>query len=203
MLKSQPETITAWQQGDEQAVRIVFDAYYLQSVRLAILSGLPVDVAQDCAQEAFVHAFQRRRQLRDPAAFPLWFHRIVTRHILDVLRSKQHDKEHPLEVFGDLSEDWGRRRLPQPEEEAISTEERAHLWYAVQQLPPQYRVPLVLRYYGDFSLREVAALMGKREGTIRVIIHRALQRLRTFAEGQTWEVRGPVMHHIEVGQRGL
>jgi RNA polymerase sigma-70 factor, ECF subfamily len=147
-----------------------------------------------------VHAFQRRHQLRDPPAFPLWFHRIVTRHVLDTLRGRKRNQEQPLEVIGELSEDWERRRLPQPDEEAISGEERAHLWQAVQLLPPHYRVPLVLHYYSDFSFREVATLMGKREGTIRVIIHRALQQLRTLSREQSWGVHGQVNQYIEVGQ---
>jgi RNA polymerase sigma-70 factor, ECF subfamily len=200
MLKSQPAIIAAWQQGDEQAVHAVFDTYYPQAVRFAVLSGLSVEAAQDCAQEAFVHAFQRRHQLRDPPAFPLWFHRIVTRHVLDTLRGRKRNQEQPLEVIGELSEDWERRRLPQPDEEAISGEERAHLWQAVQLLPPHYRVPLVLHYYSDFSFREVATLMGKREGTIRVIIHRALQQLRTLSREQSWGVHGQVNQYIEVGQ---
>jgi RNA polymerase sigma-70 factor, ECF subfamily len=177
-----PATITSWQQGDEQAVRAVFNLCYPQAVRLAVLSGLSTDAAQDCAQEAFLHAFERRLQLRDPVAFPLWFHRIVTRHILDACRGKQNAREAPLEAADKLYEDWRRYQPQQPDEVVISAEEYSQIWQNVQLLPPLYRVPLVLRYYGDFSLHEVAKLMGKREGTIRVTIHRALQQLRTLSQ---------------------
>ncbi len=204
MLESQHAAITAWQQGDEQAVRFIFDTYYPQAVRFAVLSGLSIEAAQDCAQEAFIHAFQRRHQLRDPAAFPLWFHRIVTRHVLDILRGKWRTltKEQSLDVADELSEDWQRQqpRPAQPDEEAISAEERAHLWQAVQQLPPPYRVPLVLHYYSDFSFREVAALMGMREGTIRVTVHRALQQLRTLAQKQAREAQEQVAQRVEISQ---
>ena len=177
-----PAIVTPWLYGDDQAVRTVFSICYPQAVRMAVLSGLSTETAQDCAQEAFLHAFERRHQLRDPVAFPLWFHRIVTRHILDAYRGSQRGKEAPLEAANELSEDWGRNHTQQPDEMVISAEEYAQLWRNVQQLPPLYRVPLVLRYYGDFSLREVAELMGKREGTIRVTIHRALQQLRILSQ---------------------
>lgn len=175
-------TVTAWKQGDEQAERIVFGFCYPQAVRLAVLSGLSTEAAQDCAQEACFHAFKRRHQLYNPVAFPLWFHRIVTRHILNICKRQQRNKEIPLEDAEELNEDWGRHQLAQPDEVIISEEESARLWQNVQLLPPLYRIPLVLHYYEDFSFYEVAELMGKREGTIRVSIHRALQRLRVLSQ---------------------
>ena len=200
MQGSQPAIIAAWQRGDEQAVHLVFTMYYPRAVRLAVLGGLSLEAAEDCAQEAFVHAFQRRRQLRDPVAFPLWFHRIVTRHLLDTLRNQQHHREQPLELADELSEDWGRHQLPQPDEQVISSEEREHLWHAVQLLSSQHRVPLVLHYYGDFSFREVATIMGKREGTVRVIIHRALQQLRTLAQKEIHTSQEQTVYQARVSQ---
>jgi RNA polymerase sigma-70 factor (ECF subfamily) len=170
--------LEGWRRGDEGAVRALFDAYYPRAVRLAVLSGLTLTQAQDCAQEAFVRAFERRRQLRDPKAFALWFHRLLTRHVLDTCEAAGKNRAVSLDEVGDLPEDWHRRGPTQPEEFAIAAEEGSQLWRRVQLLPARYRIPLVLRYYGDFSLREVAELMGMREGTTRVTIHRALAQLR-------------------------
>jgi RNA polymerase sigma-70 factor, ECF subfamily len=64
----------------------------------------------------------------------------------------------------------------------VLAEKREQLWRSVQQLPLHYRIALIMHYYGDFSYREIAKLMDKREGTIRVIIHRALQQLRTLTD---------------------
>ncbi len=172
--------ILAWQQGDEQAVHALFIQYYPRAVHIAALSGLPLEAAQDCAQDAFIRAFKCRRQLRDPASFSLWFHRIVTRCVLDALKAHAQQREISLEANTELHEQW-RDVAPSPDEAAILTEEREALWRQVQLLPSTYRVPLVLRYYGDFSVREVASLLGKRENTVRVLIYRALQQLRTRA----------------------
>jgi RNA polymerase sigma-70 factor (ECF subfamily) len=202
MSEDQPALVAAWQQGEERAVRAIFDTYYPRAVRIALLSGLPEETAQDCAQEAFVHAFQRRHQLRDVQAFPLWFHRIITNHIIDQLRRQQRNKEQPLDLSEDMSEDWGRHHLPQPDEHAILSEERDHLRNEIQRLPVKYRVPLVLHYYGDFSFREIAAIIGKREGNVRVIIHRALQRLRTLAQEQTPHAQGHLLQPVTVSHQG-
>lgn len=179
MRDEQRVLVEGWLRGDEASVRRLFEAYFPRSVRIATLSGLTLDTAKDCAQETFVHAFERRRQLRDAQAFPLWFHRILTRHILDALSaSPLHHEEH-LEEAAPLIEDWQRRETPQPDALAVAAEARAELWQHVQALSPRYRVPLVLRYYGDYSTREVAELLGLREGTTRVMLHRALGQLRS------------------------
>ncbi|GCE03973.1 RNA polymerase sigma factor [Dictyobacter aurantiacus] len=182
MSESQVAIIAAWQQGDEQAVRTLFNLHYPRLVQLAVLSGLPPEEAKDCAQEAFLRSFEHRNQLRDLTAFPLWFQRITTRHILNTIKARQRHRHVPLDETNELSEDWQRTRIPLPDEIAISTERQEHLWQCVQALPAHYRVPLVLRYYDDLSLREVADILGKREGTIRVLIHRALQRLRATSQ---------------------
>lgn len=182
MSESEAAIVAAWQRGDEQAVRTLFNLHYPRLVRLAVLSGLQLEEAQDCAQEAFLRAFERRHQLRDLTAFPLWFQRIATRHILNTLKAHQRHKHVPLDEGGELSEDWERTQVALPDEIAISIESQEQLWQCVQALPPNYRVPLVLRYYGDLSLREIADVLDKREGTVRVLIHRALQRLRLSSQ---------------------
>lgn len=184
MYESETTTIMNWQNGDENAVRAIFNIYYPRAVRLAVLSGLKPEEAQDCAQEAFLLAFERRRQLRNPVAFSLWFHRIITHHILDFIRASYRDKEVPLKEAAELTEDQTGRQVKQPDEIAITAEGSTQLWKNIQKLAPHYRIPLVLRYYGDFSLREIAKLMGKREGTIRVTIHRALYQLRLLSNDE-------------------
>ncbi|MEO7003034.1 MAG: RNA polymerase sigma factor [Ktedonobacterales bacterium] len=172
------DVLDAWRRGEEEGVRTVFASYYPRAVRLAALSGLHADEAQTCAQDAFTRAFERREQLRDLRAFPLWFHRIVTRAILDTLAARHADREVALDAVGDLAESWARESSPQPEALALAAEQRAAVWERIQRLPTNYRVPLVLRYYGDFSVREVAEMMDLREGTLRVTLSRALARLR-------------------------
>lgn len=182
MNESELSLIRAWQQGEDQAIWAIFNQYYPKAVNVALLSGLTLEEAQDHAQESFLHAFECRHQLRDPAAFPLWFYRITTSRLLDAIKSKQHLREVSLENVKELIETSVDHQATTPDEIMILAERREQLWGRVQKLSPHYRIPLVLRYYGDFSLHEIATLIGKREGTVRVIIHRALQQLRILAK---------------------
>jgi len=171
--------VAGWRRGDEAAARALFDAYYPKAVRLGALSGLAADEAQDCAQEAFVRAFERRAQLREPAAFAVWFHRIATSQILAALERRQR---RPIQATPPHApEDWQRDHGPQPDEAAVAAEERERRWRDVQALPARQRIAIVLRYYGGHSTREMAQILGMREGAARVTLHRALRHLREIA----------------------
>jgi RNA polymerase sigma-70 factor (ECF subfamily) len=181
------ERLQGWRRGDETAAREVFARYYPRAVRIALLSGLSSADAQDCAQDAFVQAYERRAQLRDLKAFPLWFHRIVTRRILDTLAGPRQ-RERALES-GTGDEIWNGAAYAPPSDELVAlAEEREEIWRWVQTLAPRARTAIVLRYYADFSTREVASMLDVREGAARVILHRAVTELRELArESRAWE----------------
>jgi RNA polymerase sigma-70 factor, ECF subfamily len=170
--------VNTWQRGDEAGTRALFEAIYPYAVRLSALSGLSMDDARDCAQDAFTHAYERRMQLRDPQAFALWFHRILTRTILDRVSRQRRQQQAPLEAAEELVEDWQRNAPGQPDEEALEAERRAQVWRRVQGLEPRARLAITLRYYGDCSPREVAKALGIREGAARTLLSRALSQLR-------------------------
>jgi RNA polymerase sigma factor (sigma-70 family) len=174
------ERLQGWRRGDEAAAREVFARYYPRAVRIALLSGLSSADAQDCAQDAFVQAYERRTQLRDLKAFPLWFHRIVTRRILDTLAGPRK-RERVLEGASG-ADSWSAAQIalnaPASDELVVRAEEREEIWRWVQALAPRARTAIVLRYYADFSTREVASMLDVREGAARVILHRAIAELR-------------------------
>jgi RNA polymerase sigma-70 factor, ECF subfamily len=175
--------LQGWRRGDEAATREVFSIYYPRAVRIARLSGLSSADAQDCAQDAFMQAYERRAQLRDLKAFPLWFHRIVTRRILDALTGPRQC-ERALESASD-DESWSATQMatngPSADELVVQAEEREEIWRWVQTLAPRARTAIALRYYADFSTREVASMLDVREGAARVILHRAIAELRERA----------------------
>ena len=131
--------------------------------------------AEDVAQEAFARAFRSFGQLRDRERFRAWLVRTAWRLALDRRR-------------GD------RRRIareavvePQPEssaEQVASTRERAsHLWSAIDELPDKLRVVIVLSGIEGHDTRELAALLGIPEGTVR---SRLFTARKALAERLQW-----------------
>ncbi len=71
--------------------------------------------------------------------------------------------------------------LPAPDDPAAAVEDRLEaerIWRAVASLPDERRQALVLRLVHELSAREIGVLMGRSEGAVRVLIHRALDAVR-------------------------
>lgn len=170
--------VAAWKCGGESETRALFNAVYPYATRMGALNGLSQDDARECAQDAFTRAYERRGQLRDPQAFPLWFHRILTHVILNRVTRRQRLREEPLDGASELAEDWQRNASGQPDEAALNAERKDELWRQVLRLTPRARLAITLRYYGECTTREVAEALGISEGAARTLLSRGLAQLR-------------------------
>ena len=126
--------------------------------------------AEDVAQEALARAFRNRGRLRDRAAFRAWLVRITWRLALDHRRADQRRERR---------EQAAARPVPVADAEdlAAATEERTRLWQAIDALPEKLRLVLVLGALQEHDVREVAALLGLPEGTVKSRLHLARRRL--------------------------
>jgi RNA polymerase sigma factor (sigma-70 family) len=128
----------------------------LALLRLAFLLTGSSDAAEDIVQTAFAASFGRWDGLDDPVAY---LRRVV------VNQAKDHHRRRY------------RRRPPEPEpvtgEPAID-----ETWAEVCRLPDRQRAVVVLRFYEDLPLTEIASLLERPAGTVRSDLHRALDRLR-------------------------
>jgi RNA polymerase sigma factor (sigma-70 family) len=131
-----------------------------------------LQLAEDVAQEAFLDAYLCLPQLREPAAFPGWFRRIVFKQCDRVLR-KQGLVVVPLEAEVETSV----RQLSQVEE-FEQREMKDQVWAAIDTLPEHERTPVLLYYLGGHSQKEVAAFLGVPETAIKKRLFSARQRLR-------------------------
>jgi RNA polymerase sigma-70 factor (ECF subfamily) len=150
--------------------------------RLADSSALAVRVAygvvrnrqdaEDVAQEAFARAYRRFASLRDRERFRGWLVRMTWRLAIDHIRSqkrRQHREDAVMAITpraGDLAED------------TVARERSARLWQAIDQLPDRLRVVIVLTSIEGHGVREVAALLGVADGTIKSRMFEARQKLR-------------------------
>lgn len=124
--------------------------------------------AEDATHDAFVTAWRNWGSLRDPTLFEHWFDRILVNTCRNRLRqiSRWRSRELAAEHPSSAGNEYG------------PINERDLLWPAVQQLPPDQRVVLALRFYRDLSIDQIAARLGIRPGTVKSRLHRALRRLR-------------------------
>jgi RNA polymerase sigma-70 factor (ECF subfamily) len=161
-------------QGLEQALALLQNTVFSFSMRVC---GQRQD-AEDTMQEVLVKSIGYLPKFDSPKAMMVWLYKVAkNRCLMNRRRSKFAPKE-------ELSLDQlmpDRKELEQlsaddninPEMFAIRSEEAGRLRDAIQRLPPQYRIVLVLRDMEGLTDDEVAEITGLRSGTVRVRLHRA------------------------------
>ncbi|MBU1866279.1 MAG: sigma-70 family RNA polymerase sigma factor [Actinobacteria bacterium] len=139
-----------------------FEAVYRQEqlrlVRLAHLITGSNGVAEELVHDAFIAAYRHWDEIADPAGY---LYRSVVNRSRSLLRRRAVESRHrpdPLSVV-----------LP-PEIEEV--------WGALCRIPARRRTALVLRYYEDLSIAQIAELMNARPSTVRSLIHRGQESLR-------------------------
>lgn len=127
--------------------------------------------AEEVAQEAFLRAYRRFAQLRDRTRFRAWLVRITWRLAIDRQRAlrRRVAREQAAVLEG---ETVPGSSIPSGDDSA------ARLWAAIDQLPDKLRWPIVLAAIEGYDTREVAALTGAPEGTVKSRLFAARRRLR-------------------------
>ena len=122
---------------------------------------------EDAAQEAFSRAFQKWSavsRLDRPATWVF---------VVAVRQARRHQRRRDRSLVVSV---WGTEG-PEPTESIAS---RLSIVAALGQLAPRQRLAIVLRYYADLSVKDIAKAMKCREGTVKATIHAAHGRLRTL-----------------------
>ena len=125
--------------------------------------------AEDAAQDAFVNAYCSIIQLRDAAAFPGWFRRIVFTQAQRRMRVKR-----PVWVSLEQVSELAVAGPAAPSEAGGDVE----LWALVDSLPEAQRSVLLLYYMRDFSQKEIAAFLEIPLGTVKTRLHHARKRIK-------------------------
>jgi RNA polymerase sigma-70 factor (ECF subfamily) len=107
--------------------------------------------------------------------FSAWLYRIAHNLIANWHRDNQRRKEVPIEEHLDLGS-----RLDMPDDRFEKKQEVEALLNAVQKLPSDRQMVLILKYVEDLSNKEIGDIMGKSEGAIKSLYHRTLLELRDF-----------------------
>ena len=142
-----------------ESVDALFRARWAPSVRLAAVLLGDVAVAEEVVQEAFVQVSRRWDVLDNPAGY-------LRTAVVNGCRNHRRR-------LGTI-----RRRTPAPLPLTVDAPELDELWAVLARLPARRRAALVLRYYEDLPVTEIARLLDCRPGTVSSLLHRGLADLR-------------------------
>jgi len=164
----EPEAIGLVREGDPRGAEALLERHQTEVYNVALrMLGEP-SAAEDAAQDAFLRAFTRLDLYREGEPFGAWLHGIVRNRCLDILRSRAR-----------ASAAYPRVAASQPdaESDAIRNIEAQGVRRALSRLPARDRALLVLRYWEDRPMDEVAQSLDMTDGAARVALHRARRAL--------------------------
>jgi len=160
------------QAGDKEAFRILVEQYRNILFGTAYLMMRDRGLAEDAVQEALIQMWKHLPSLHLHGSFKAWIVRIVVNEVKQQFRKKQVPTV-PLEQVAEIADDFDGT-----ETAMVHDEERQQLKQALEKLPSEQRETLVLRYFSELTVPEIATVTGQREGTIKSRMSRGLERLR-------------------------
>ncbi|HSP10152.1 MAG TPA: RNA polymerase sigma factor [Candidatus Dormibacteraeota bacterium] len=140
--------------------------------------------AEDCAQDAFVHAFRAWARWRPDAPAEAWIHRIAVNRAISYRRRAQ------LRTVGELLRRLGR---PGGAADPAVIASQPDIVSALRLIPPRLAAAIVLRHYHGYNNREIAAAIGVSERTVGTRLRQASERLRAILDPDFSLDRSPAL----------
>lgn len=161
-------------QGDAEAFGKLYDLHLDAVYRYVYYKVNEASEAEDLTSQVFLKAWEAipRYEWRQ-IPFSHWLMRLARNAVIDHYRTTR--------THGELDEDLVSRD-PDPQGEYLRGERLKGLEAAIRRLPEDQRTVVVLRFIEEMDYAELADLMGKSQGALRVIQHRALAALRRILE---------------------
>lgn len=169
------------QDGDEASFETLVRAHSARIIGLAWRMTGNREDAEDIAQEAFIRLHKSVASFRGDSSISTWLYRTVTRLTIDHHRRQKlkqkifffrhADAEHdPYELAADPA--------ASPGDQYLAGEAGRRLSRAINKLSARQRAVFTLRHHEDLPLKEIAAVLKLKEGTVKTHLHRAVHILR-------------------------
>lgn len=166
------ELVIKIQNGDNIAFEKLFNMYKTKAIRTAYLLTSNMAIADDVTQEAFVQCYLKINTLKNPELFKIWFFRILTR-----LAWKLGSKEKEVTPVENIFEFLTATDKTNIEHDFIKKESSKKIMDSINKLEQKQKTAVLLYYYKDFSISEIASIMGCFEGTVKSRLHSARKNL--------------------------
>lgn len=163
--------IKRWQQGDLGSFEELYKVYSKNAMGTAYLIAKHRGIAEDIVQEAFFQCYKQLKNLKDPGAFDVWFYKLLVR--LAWKMSSEYKDTKPLdEISNETVYDSGSlgKGMDWQENKLIVHE-------AVDKLSPPLKTVIILYYFNDMTIKQIATVLGCFQGTVKSRLHNAKKLL--------------------------
>jgi len=168
--------------GDDDAFEILVNRHQTSILNLIYRFIGDRTQAKDLAQEVFIRVWQAAKTYKPEAKFTTWLYRITVNLCINELKSFRRRKLFQFLRFGEDQENTIEEVLvddsPSPEDLLLSREQSRRISDALQSLPANQRMALVLRRYDDLSYQEIAKILNCSVSAVESLLIRAKRNLQ-------------------------
>lgn len=172
-------------QGDEEAFSYLVETYQKPVYNLCYRMLGDSTEAEDAAQEAFWRAFQALDRYDSQRSFITWLLSIAAHYCID----QQRRRRMPMVDIDLMIDETLPDLAPDPEKETVRSEEQMAMRRLLNELNPQDRAAVILRYWYDLSDQEIAQSLSLTVSAVKSRLHRSRQLL-----AQRWLTQQPNLH---------
>lgn len=157
--------------GTEAAFSELYDLYFQKIYKFTFYRVGHKETAEDITEEVFLKAYKSLSGLKNDSLFESWLYQIARNKVIDYYRSKKivvaiDELENTLEYETNIIDIVN-----------LGFDQKA-LIELIRELTPEQQVIIKLKFYEDLDNTTIAEILEKEEGTIRVIQHRAITKLK-------------------------
>jgi len=166
---------------DVRAFESLYRKYVAHIYSLALYETRDPHAAEDVTEQVFLRALDGLPRFREQgqgeqSTFKVWLYTIARHVIANERRTRRRRPVDAIEAALEV------HAPDDPAAAAVSRLEAQRAWQAVRALPPEHRRAVELRFVHELSVQEIGRIMGRSEGAVRVLIHRALRSVRRRLE---------------------
>ncbi len=173
------QSVIARAQGhDAEALGEIYRLYVRRVFGLCRYMLDSRESAEDATSEVFLKLQRAIASYDGSIPFPRWLLRVAGNQCIDALRRRKRGQQVIVEAAEEVAVIEAASSEPSPLGAVLSREERAQVRDAIARLPENYRLPLVMRYYGELSYDEIAQQLGLQRNYVAALLFRAKQELR-------------------------
>jgi len=164
--------------GDSEAFQILIHEEKEKMYKMAFVYMRNEDDALDVFQESLYKALYSIITLKNDEYFSTWLMRILINTAIATLKKKQKLVSISDEILDQIGNDGD-----------FQTEEHLDLLKAMDEIDEKYKTVLILRFYQDYTVKQIATFLDCPEGTVKTNIRRGLEILRSKLKGDYFDDR--------------
>ncbi|MDR2482008.1 MAG: RNA polymerase sigma factor [Treponema sp.] len=162
-------------EGGEESFRHLYERVFPVLFRVAYRIARSEEAAEDLCQEAFFRLYEKQMVFPTPEEAKYWLIRVVKNAALNYAKRKDRERKAYQRAFREdvRVEESGEGVL-------VREESRKTIKEALDRLPDNLRIVLILKEYGELNYKEIGRALGISEGAVKVRVFRARERLAGF-----------------------